>query len=236
MKSSALQKQVYESEQGKSGCMDEVARVQKCRRLFSEFPSGKVLDVGCGDGAILAPLRDRHELHGVDVSEAAVAAARASGVNAVQHDLENPLPYPNDTFDFVFCGETIEHQIDTDWLLSEINRVLKPGGLLVLTYPNIRTPVGMLMLVFLDLPPMYSARYRAPHYRDFTLKTIKISLKNNCLEFVKATGCAFFLPRIGECCKGLASVLPSFASTVIVQARKTGSAVYDPEKSISEIY
>jgi SAM-dependent methyltransferase len=236
MKSSALQKHVYEGEQGKSCCMDSVARVQKTRRFFSELPASKVLDVGCGDGAILAPFAGKHDLHGVDVAQGAVDAAKAAGMKAVQHDLENPLPFPNDTFDLVFCGETIEHQIDTDWLLSEINRVLRPGGLLVLTYPNVRTPVGILMLAFLDMPPMYAARYRAPHYRDFTLKTIKIALGNNAFSFVRATGCSFFLPKIGECFKDMASFLPSLASTVIVQARKIGPANYRPEDSISEIY
>jgi len=125
-------------------------RIEKIRRYFAELPAGKkVLDVGCANGAILKPFRDRHELHGVDISDFLVKLAEANGFRAKVHDLiQGPLPYADGTFDAVFSGETIEHQLDTDWLMFEFNRVLKPGGQLVLTFPNIRTPVGIAMMLF----------------------------------------------------------------------------------------
>ena len=237
MKASALQKQVYEARDYYTPDFKiDGARVGKVRKLFSKLPPGKVLDVGCGNGMILSPLVGRHEIYGLDISEMAVAQANAAGVNARQHDLEDPLPFENAFFDMVFCGETIEHQVDTDWLLSEINRVLMPGGKLVLTYPNIRTPIGIFMLVVMDLPPMYAARYRAPHYRDFTLRTIRIALNNNGLKLAKAWGCSFFAPGIGECGRELASVLPWFSSTVLVLAHKVAEAEYEMENSVGEIY
>ena len=236
MKASALQKQVYESHTHSVGFLREPLRVGKVREWFSRFPPGRVLDVGCGDGSVMKPLIERHEIHGVDISSGAVAKANAAGIKAKLHDLEEPLPFADGFFDAVFCGETIEHQVDTDWLLSEINRVLKVEGQLVLTYPNIRTPVGIFMLVFLDMPPMYSARYRAPHYRDFTFRTIKIALRNNGFEVVKAAGGAFHVPGIGECCETLASLLPRFASTVILLAKKITNSSYQPENAVREIY
>lgn len=236
MKASLLQKQVYETKVNTPGFIHETARVRKIRKLLGEMSPRRVLDVGCGDGAILAPLLQRHELFGVDISEEGVRHANAAGIKAKQHDLEDPLPFDDASFDTVFCGETIEHQIDTDWLLSEMNRVLKPGGQLILTYPNIRTPLGIFMLVFMDMPPMYSARYRSPHFRDFTLLTIKIALRNNGFQLSKAWGCYFILPVFGACGSALASILPWFSSAVLVLAQKTATTEYHPEKSIGEIF
>jgi ubiquinone/menaquinone biosynthesis C-methylase UbiE len=213
------------------GYVFEGPRIEKVRQLIGEMPTGrKILDIGCGNGTVLACHANKHEIHGVEINEELVTRANKIGMKAVVHDVESgPMPYPDKTFDVVFCGETIEHQVDTDWLMAEINRVLKPGGTLVLTYPNVRTALGIGMLLIFDLPPMYAARYRAPHYRDFTLKTIKMVLNNNGFSFSKALGSAFYLPVIGEYWSWLATYFPSWAHTVVVCATKSKDSVYSAE-------
>jgi 2-polyprenyl-3-methyl-5-hydroxy-6-metoxy-1,4-benzoquinol methylase len=196
----------------------------------------KILDVGCADGSILAPFAKTHELHGVDISEGLIAKACKAGVIGVVHDLETKaLPYADKTFDVVFSGETIEHHVDTDWMLSELNRVLKPGGTLILTFPNIRTALSLGMML-LDMPPMYAARYRAPHYRDFTLKTIKIALKNHGFDLQQSIGSSFFLPRIGEYGSWIATHFPSWANTVIVVSTKSRDSAYSAKDALGELY
>jgi|APGre2960657468_1045069.scaffolds.fasta_scaffold01941_2 ubiquinone/menaquinone biosynthesis C-methylase UbiE len=232
MKSSEFQHKIQETHEQVAGQYSQVPegrRVEKVRRLFAEFPGRqKALDIGCGNGGILAPFATAHEIHGVELYGPLVPVAVKNGLRAVEHDLEGgPLPYADSTFDVVFCGETIEHQVDTDGLLAEINRVLKPGGQLILTYPNIRTLLSLVMMVF-DMPPMYAARYRAPHFRDFTLKTIRIALRQHSFAIERAIGSAFYVPKLGDCCSALATVLPSWASTVIVVARKLKNSDYDP--------
>lgn len=213
---------------------DEVGgpRIEKVRKLIGGLKERKkILDVGCANGAILKPFQKRHELHGVDISEVLVKQACANGFAAKIHDLmQGPLPYPDGTFDVVFSGETIEHQLDTDWLLLEFNRVLKPGGQLILTFPNIRTVVGIAMLLLFDLPPMYSARYRAGHFRDFTLRSMKLALAKHGFRHEKSLGGAFFLPKIGEFGSSLASILPSWSSTVITLQTKIENSKYTPKE------
>ena len=206
-------------------------RIQKVRRIFSGMAPGRViLDVGCSAGGVLRPLVKTHEIHGVDIAPSFVKRAIENGIHAVQHNLEgDPLPYPAGKFDAIFCGETIEHQVDTDWLMFEINRVLKPGGKLVLTFPNIRTILGLGMMLFFDLPPMYAARYRSMHFRDFTLRTIKIVLKAHGFRFERAIGSAFYLPKIEEYWSPLATYFPSWASTVVVVATKQTDSIYSSE-------
>jgi 2-polyprenyl-3-methyl-5-hydroxy-6-metoxy-1,4-benzoquinol methylase len=203
-------------------------RVIKVRRLLADLPPGqKILDVGCADGAILKPLTAQHQLHGIDICQPLLDRAKANGFIPQCVDLENnSLPYKDGEFDVVFSGETIEHHVDTDWFLSEINRVLKPNGLLLLSFPNIRTITSLLMMALLDYPPMMSARYRSGHYRDFTLKTMRLALKNHHFQIEKVMGSDFYFPGIGSVGSALATVLPSWSTVVIVKATKMANSQY----------
>ena len=202
--------------------LDVDGRVRKVRKLFTVLPPGsKILDIGCSDGAILRPFARTHELHGVDHHLSFTSRAEANGMRAKVHDVSSgPLPYGDAEFDAVFCGETIEHQVDTDWVLAEANRVLKTGGTLVLTIPSIRTIVSLGMMIFLGLPPKYSARYRAPHFRDFTLKVGRIALENNGFEVRKIIGGCLWIPGCRWAASALGTLFPGWADTIIYLAIK----------------
>jgi SAM-dependent methyltransferase len=96
----------------------------------------RALDLGCGDGRLTSEL-DAAELTAADVSSVALGRARRRLPDAVFVELEPdaPLPLEDAAFDLVLCAETIEHVRDVQLLLSEIRRVLRPGGLLALTTP-----------------------------------------------------------------------------------------------------
>jgi ubiquinone/menaquinone biosynthesis C-methylase UbiE len=96
----------------------------------------RALDVGCGDGRLTAEL-DAAALTAADVSAGALerAAARLPGAAMVELDPDAPLPFGDSAFDLVLCAETIEHVRDVQLFLSEVRRVLGPGGELALTTP-----------------------------------------------------------------------------------------------------
>jgi GT2 family glycosyltransferase/SAM-dependent methyltransferase len=101
----------------------------------------RVLDVACGEGygsALLA--QTALSVHGVDISAEAVAHARAEYGNldnvAFERASATELPFPDAHFDAVISFETLEHLQEQEQMLSQIRRVLKPGGFFIVSSPN----------------------------------------------------------------------------------------------------
>ena len=99
----------------------------------------RALDLGCGDGVFTAELaRAGARVIGVEVAEAALARARARhpSLEFSLAPIDGPLPLEDSAFDLVWCSEVIEHVGDTARWLSEVRRVLAPGGRLLVTTPS----------------------------------------------------------------------------------------------------
>ncbi|MDA0182505.1 class I SAM-dependent methyltransferase [Solirubrobacter phytolaccae] len=95
-------------------------------------PDDRVLDYGCGTGRFLALLDDGA---GVEIAEHAVERARATGADVRLLETDGTIPFGHGEFDLVWCSEVLEHIPDVAFALSELRRVLKPGGRLLLTVP-----------------------------------------------------------------------------------------------------
>jgi SAM-dependent methyltransferase len=121
---------------------------------------GSALDLGCGDGRLTAEL-DARELTAADVSTVALGRARRRlpGARLVELEPDAPLPLEDNSFDLVMSAETIEHVRDVQHFLSEVRRILRPGGELALT-----TPAAWPLVAPGD--PL------SPHLRRFTRRTL----------------------------------------------------------------
>ena len=129
-----------------------------CRQVTDRRP--RILDVGCGTGANLIMLSKYGDAEGVDVSEDAIAFCRERGLDKVRLGAGEALPYEDSTFDLVTAFDVVEHMDDDLVGLSEMHRVLRPGGRALLFVPTF-----MFLWGLQDDVSHHRRRYRLPQLR-----------------------------------------------------------------------
>jgi SAM-dependent methyltransferase len=140
---------------------------RKVDRFLLTHAPGRILEVGCGSGRFLAHLRER----GWSVQGVELQPQEADFV--LQHDLTQPLPYGQE-FDVVLAVEVVEHLVDTAGFLLSCQRVLKPGGQLILSTPNLLFLASRIAMLFGHRPYFAYADY---HVRMFVWDDLREKLK-----------------------------------------------------------
>lgn len=190
--------------------LDELS-IKSCR---------KYVDIGCGDGSytlIIGQKLQCREVHGVDIDEDRILLASKRGIITIKADMNKErLPLAENSIDIVTALEVIEHLVNPDNMLQEIYRILKPGGYLIITTPNLASYINRARLLF-GFQPTYSevsVYFDVPkicgkdtklietpkpsgHLRLFTLKALKCLLKIYGFEIVKirASTSTFAIPK-----------------------------------------
>lgn len=99
---------------------------------LSFVPSGNkkvALDIGCRDGYWSDILKQKgFRVKSIDIEP--------HYKGAITHDVEKGLPFKDETFDLVWCTEVLEHLHNPEFLIKEINRIIKKGGVSLVTTPN----------------------------------------------------------------------------------------------------
>ena len=103
----------------------------------------KFIDMGCGNGDFLIFLKKYFDktkidikLKGIDYSPSEVKEAKHMGLDVEQSNFEEGIKL-KDSYDVAYAGEVIEHLYNPDLLLSETNKILKNGGYVIITTPNL---------------------------------------------------------------------------------------------------
>jgi 2-polyprenyl-6-hydroxyphenyl methylase/3-demethylubiquinone-9 3-methyltransferase len=117
-----------------------------------DWDAKMVLDLGCAGGFMAEAMTNKGaKVTGIDPAAQAIAAATARAEQmdqTIQYNVgvgEN-LPYPDDYFDAVVCVDVLEHVADLNKVLTEVARVLKPGGLFLYDTIN-RNPIARLATI-----------------------------------------------------------------------------------------
>ena len=160
--------------------------------LRRHVPAGaRVLDVGCGEGAFAGAIAAADAVvTGIDVAREPLrrAAERHPGLDLRLVTAEPPhWPLPDVAFDVVWAGEVLEHVADTAGWMSEVRRVLRSGGTLVMSTPD-HGPLARLALGLSR--PAFDRHFdpRSDHLRFYTRHTLAVLLSEFRFEDVRLAG------------------------------------------------
>ena len=195
--------------------------------LLPYAPFRRTLDIGCSAGGFIVPIRGMsQESHGLDITAFPGAwdvLREHFDIHCQTHDLDKAdLPFPDGYFSAVTMSMVLEHVFNVDHAVSEIARVLEPGGVVVIQVPNLAYVKRRVHLLFGKMPITadtsdadFSKAWDGQHLHNFTLGALKTQLLRRGLK-----------PEAVGCCGRFArwrSLRPSFwGADVTVLARKSG--------------
>jgi SAM-dependent methyltransferase len=215
-------------------------RAQRQARMLAEVLRGtqapaRIVDVGCGDGTatgLAARLNPGHHVFGMDWSADVLRRAGRHGLVLVQAGLDPPgLPVAAGSVDVVIMSELIEHLVDPDAALDEVRRVLRPGGSLLLSTPNLAAWYNRGLLA-VGTQPVFSevslrgvfgrpGRQVAGHLRLFTRRALVQFLDACGFDCVRVAGARYHdVPRPLRPLDRMFCRWPSAASILLVHACK----------------
>ncbi len=150
---------------------------------FTRDIRGRILDLGCFDGFVAEKVQQQggKEVIGMDRLEKGLERAAARGIETRLVDLDDvAFDFPDRYFDGVIAAGVFCNLYDSDAVLEEIRRVLKPGGKLIVTLPNLGS-LSNRTLLLLGSPP-YSLEVRpceGGYWRYFTFGTLHKLLRDH---------------------------------------------------------
>jgi SAM-dependent methyltransferase len=177
---------------------------------------GRFLEAGCGSAANALNLAQRGvEVSGVDLSPEAVrVASEAFEARALRGDFRvadvRDLPFPDESFDFVYAGGVVEHFLETAQAVGEMARVLRTGGRVLLTVPALTlsypylflrgnvpaVPVGEPLIRFIQFRLLRGALAGFGYERSFLRSTLLNLLRRPSLENAYVGRFDTFLPLL----------------------------------------
>jgi 2-polyprenyl-3-methyl-5-hydroxy-6-metoxy-1,4-benzoquinol methylase len=213
-------------------------RAQRQLRMLKDLLAGAdgpqvIVDVGCGDGVATGLIRRLgHTVVGIDWSMMALCAARQQGLLLIRGAIDAPgLPLGTGSVDVVVLSEVIEHLVDTDSAIDEIHRVLRPGGRLLVSTPNLAAWYNRGLLA-LGIQPIFSevslrGVYGRPgsqvagHLHMFTKRALTEFLTARGFTCERVDGAPYHdVPLVLRPLDRLLCGWPSAASILLIQARR----------------
>jgi len=128
---------------------------QENRRVFLSLldldSSAKTLDLGCGDGNLTLEISKKigtSKIYGLEIHGDSAKQCETKGIKTLQHDLNEPMPFDDESFDVVSASQVFEHLSHTDLFIREMYRILKPNGYAIISTPNLTAWHNIICIIF----------------------------------------------------------------------------------------
>jgi len=200
-----------------------ISRLANCLKL----KNSNILDIGCADGSLLSSIKNKNNfLYGLDANPFFCKQCQNKNIKIKKFFInQKPLPFPSHKFHLIVAGEIIEHLYSPDFLLSEIHRLLKPKGYLLISTPNLASLARRFMLLF-GLNPFIETSPLLPescgHIRYFTFSNFKKLLRKNKFHIKKSQSDVVNLSATGKIqSKTMANLFPQIGQSIILLCQKT---------------
>lgn len=157
----------------------------------SPLPTHKLLDIGVGSGRSMRyldhkGLSDKIEFYGIDLNpERLDTIFGKTRWNLQKGDLEKGLPFPDAFFDICICEQVLEHLYDPVSSLKELQRVVRPEGLLVLGVPIFPRPFAFLRNFYIQ---HFGLPASSDHRQTFSLTSIRKLVHSFSFEILQQQG------------------------------------------------
>lgn len=187
----------------------------------------RFLDLGCGDGKLTVEFAVKvqaKEVYGVDIDEVGCSEASKKGINVIKADLNQPLPLPSDYFDLILCREVMQCLVDSDNLLRESHRLLKPKARFYICVPNLGSLHNRVLVLMgqqpscigassnhiLKIPVLGYVGGGRDSFRAFSPSAFKQMLTLYGFEIESYHGAGFY-PFSGKMANLFSKLFPSFS-------------------------
>ena len=159
--------------------------------IFKHVPkgTGALVEVGCGEGLLTEKAMKRFpdkDVSAIEPNPENVEICKSFGINVTEGSVYQ-LPFEDDSIDCVLFIEVVEHLDDPELALKELSRIVKPGGRLIMLFPN----DGAVKLARIILLKFKEAYYNAGHVRQWTPRAARDIFKRNGLSVTNTKNMPF---------------------------------------------
>lgn len=207
---------------------------------IQKSPKAKILDIGVFRAELIIE-RVKNiktpQIYAVDIDPKAIASCKKLGIKATKYNIEKGLPYKSNYFDIVSANQIIEHLVDVDLFISEIHRVLKPKGYLVISTENLSSWHNIFAIILgwqafsqhisykknignpFKLGHSHSDNLPGVHIKIFTLRGLREITELYGFKVKKTFGAGYY-PFWGKISQALSSINPSHSAFIGLKAQK----------------
>jgi len=183
-----------------------------------------IMDIGCGYGHDLKNIRkstvNKIRMFGIEINKSAIHICEQSNITIFPIDIEKTaIPIEDHFFDIVIMNQVIEHTKEIFFIFSEVSRILKPDGIVIIGVPNLASFHNRILLFIGQQPTCIDVL--GPHIRGFTIPSLKKFIETDDYFHVSEVKGANFYPFPPPLSIYLSRAFPGLSVSILFLVEKT---------------